>query len=148
MSSQTLDMNALTVPGELDSLGAIADFVVEATTAAGLDKKTAYRFRLAVDEIATNIIIHGYEEAGYEGMITLFVNIDETTLMLTIEDTAVAYDPHSHDLPDDEELDQPLEQRPIGGLGVFLAIQGVDRFMYERINDRNRNIFIVNRPSA
>jgi anti-sigma regulatory factor (Ser/Thr protein kinase) len=38
-----------------------------------------------------------------------------------------------------------MEQRPIGGLGVFLAIRGVDSFLYERVNDRNRSTFIVHR---
>jgi serine/threonine-protein kinase RsbW len=147
MTTQTLDMNALTVPGALDSLGAIANFVMAATTAAGLDKKAAYQLRLAVDEIATNIIIHGYEEAGYAGEIDLHVKIDASTLTLTIADTAIAYDPQAQDLPDATDFAQPLDQRPIGGLGVYLAIQGVDRFMYERVNDHNRNIFIVNRPS-
>jgi serine/threonine-protein kinase RsbW len=39
-----------------------------------------------------------------------------------------------------------MEQRPIGGLGVFLAIRGVDQFQYERVGDRNRSIFTT--PAA
>ncbi|KAM3091988.1 ATP-binding protein [Phormidesmis sp. 146-35] len=142
------DLQSLTVPGVLDSLDDIAKFVVAATQAAGLDKKAAYRFRLAVDEIATNIIIHGYEETGHQGDIHFQVNLTPEMLTLAIEDTATSYNPNQQDLPDAEDLNEPLESRKIGGLGVYLAIQGVDKFMYERTGDRNRNIFVVNRSMA
>jgi serine/threonine-protein kinase RsbW len=145
---ESSDTQSLTVPGVLDSLDDIAKFVVAATQAAGLDKKAAYRFRLAVDEIATNIIIHGYEETGHQGDLHFQVDLNQDTLTLAIEDTAISYNPNQQDLPDSEDLNEPLESRKIGGLGVYLAIQGVDRFMYERVGDLNRNIFVVNRPTA
>ncbi len=139
-------MEPLTVPGTLDSLKAVAQYVVAASTAATLDKKTTYRLRLAIDEIATNIVIHGYEEAGREGSIYLFTDIDAQTLTVTLEDNGIPYDPKMRADPDD--LSQPIEQRQIGGLGVYLAIQGVDKFLYEYVGDRNRNIFVMNRPVA
>lgn len=136
-------MQPLIVSGTLDSLGAIAKYVMAAAAAAGLDKKTSYNLRLAVDEIATNIIIYGYQEAATEGVLALHADLDEQSLTISIEDTGVPYDPTQKSAPDD--LDKPLEQRQIGGLGIYLAIQGVDKFIYERVGDRNRNIFIVNR---
>ncbi|MGA9380780.1 MAG: ATP-binding protein, partial [Phormidium sp.] len=54
-------MEQLTVPGTLDSLSKISDYVLSAASAAGLDKKASYKLRLAVDEIATNVIVYGYE---------------------------------------------------------------------------------------
>jgi serine/threonine-protein kinase RsbW len=145
-SSQSYNTKqSLTVAGELDSLSAIAEFVMAATSNAGLDKKAAYRFRLAVDEIATNIIVHGYEEANITGVLGLHAEIEQETLTLTIEDTGNAYDPQEQALPDAEDLHKPIEQRQIGGLGVYLALQGVNKFVYERVGDRNHNILIVNR---
>jgi serine/threonine-protein kinase RsbW len=145
-SSQSYNTKqSLTVAGELDSLSAIAEFVMTATSNAGLDKKAAYRFRLAVDEIATNIIVHGYEEANITGVLGLHAEIEQETLTLTIEDTGNAYDPQEQVLPDAEDLHKPIEQRQIGGLGVYLALQGVNKFVYERVGDRNHNILIVNR---
>ena len=139
-------MDPLTVPGTLESLDDIADYVMAAAAIAGLDKKTSYRLRLAVDEVATNIVTHGYAEAGLEGVLDLRADIDEKALTIFIEDTGVAYDPLQHQLPDD--LDRPLEQRQMGGLGVFLAIQSVDKFLYERVGGRNRHTFIMNRGTA
>lgn len=136
----------LTVSGTLNSLGAIAQYVKAAAAAAGLDEKASYRLRHAVDEIATNIILHGYQTPGREGLLDLQVNIDQNSLTISIKDTGVAYDPYQNPTPDEEELHLPLEQRQQGGLGVYLAIQGVDKFIYNRVADKNQNIFVVNRP--
>lgn len=138
-------MQPFTVPGTLDSLSAIASYVKEVAAAAGLDKKAAYNLRLAVDEIATNIILHGYEEAGQQGLIKLQADINEQALTFYIEDTGAAFNPMQKLSVEEELIKLPIEQRPIGKLGVYLAIEGVDKFFYERVEDRNRNIFVVNR---
>jgi serine/threonine-protein kinase RsbW len=137
-------MQPLNVPGTLDSLSVIGHYVNEAALAAGLEKKIAYRLRLAVDEIATNIIIHGYEEAGISGDVLVLSEMDHTALTITLEDTSAPFDPRKFSHPD--HIDKPIEERPIGGLGVYLTLQNVDKFNYEYVNNRNRNIFIVNRP--
>ena len=135
-------MEPLTVAGRLDSLGAIAQYVLAAAAAAGLDKKAAYKLRLAVDEIATNIIIHGYQKAGQSGVLVCEAILNDQALTISLEDTGIAYDPTAKPYPDD--LDKPLEERRIGGLGVYLAMQNVDQLLYERIGNRNRNTFVVN----
>jgi len=137
-------MDTLTVPGTLDSLATIRAFVDRAAQAAGLDRKGGYRLRLAVDEIATNIILYGYEAADRSGDIDLSASIDEGWLTVTLEDTAVAFDPSEAAPPD--SLDDPLEERPIGGLGIFLTVTGIDDFRYENAEGRNRNIFGMRRP--
>lgn len=141
-------MEDLTVAGTLDSLGAIAKYVMAAAAEAGLDKKASYNLRLAVDEIATNIILYGYQQAGKEGVILCHADIDKQSLTLYLEDTGSAFDPLQKLSEEEERVTQRLEDRPIGGLGVFLAIQGVDKFLYERLGDRNRNIFVVNLPTV
>ena len=136
-------MEPLTVPGNLDSLEAIAQYVMAAAAEAGLDKKASYKLRLAVDEIATNIIVYGYEQAGREGVVDLRADIGDRALTISIEDTGIAYDPTQKTTP--EDLDKPLEERSIGGLGLYLAVKNVDKFCYERVGGRNRNILTVNR---
>ena len=138
-------MEALTVPGTLDSLKVIRDFVFAAADAAGIDKKRAYRLGLAVDEIASNIIIHGYDEAGLTGSITATTQLTDDVLTVVLEDSAIPYNPILQAEP--EGLDAPLQARKIGGLGVFLAFRNVDKFDYEFVDGRNRNIFVVNRSA-
>ena len=136
----------LTVPGNLDSLEAIKEYVLAAAETANLNKKATYGLRLAVDEIATNIIIYGYEEGKRPGVIDLRADLNDRFLTIFLEDTAPAFNP-TEKLPAEEadRINQPLQDRPIGGLGVYMAIEGVDQFFYERVDDRNRNVFVVKR---
>jgi anti-sigma regulatory factor (Ser/Thr protein kinase) len=108
-----------------------------------LDKKRAYRLQLAVDEIAANIALHGYEEQGLTGDIEVRAEVEPERLLITLVDSAIPYDPYSRVMPSD--LDAPLHERAIGGLGVFLAINNVDQFMYRFVDGRNHNIFVVQR---
>jgi serine/threonine-protein kinase RsbW len=135
-------MESLTVPGTLDSLSVIGQYILTAAAEAGLEKKASYRLRLAVDEIAPNIITHGYEEAGLEGVLNLQANISEDALTIIVEDTGVTYE--LNEIKQDD-LNVPLDQRQVGGLGVYLAMQGVDEFYYGNIEGRNRHKFVVNR---
>lgn len=133
----------LTVPGTLDALDDIAQYVLNAAAQAGLDRKTAYRLRLAVDEIATNIVTHGYEEAGLQGEIRVQATVLPEALTIVLEDEALAYDPLSTPTP--EDLDAPIEERQIGGLGVYLTLRGVDDFHYEWKDGHNCNVFTMQR---
>jgi serine/threonine-protein kinase RsbW len=135
-------MEMLVVPGQLDSLETIRSFITSAAAKSGLDKLRTYRLTLAVDEIATNIISYGYKGSGLQGDVRVLANSTDTGLEITLEDTAPPYDPFAADQP--VELDAPIEERQIGGLGVFLAVNGVDQFRYEYVDGYNRNIFFMN----
>lgn len=136
-------MEPLILPGTLDSLTQIGAYILEASSEAGLERKLAYRLRLAVDEIATNAVLYGYERSSTEGNLVVIAEINDSSLTIILEDTGPAYDPF--DTPSPDDLDEPLDDRDIGGLGVFLAIKGVDEFRYEWIDGMNRNIFVMNR---
>jgi phosphoserine phosphatase RsbU/P len=136
-------MEALIVPATLDSLGSIREYVTQATAATGLGKKAAHRLCLAVDEIASNAIVHGHAGADGKGVLQVRADIDEKSLTITLEDTGEPYDPRQTPPPDD--LEASLEDRQAGGLGIYLAMKGVDEFLYERVGDWNRNIFVMNR---
>ena len=138
-------MEALEVQGKLDYLGEIRQYVKSAAKEAGLEKKASYDLCLAVDEIATNIITHGYDDNGLEGNIYVETKIDEQSLTIYIEDTAIPFDPKKKEAVTQEDLQKSLEERPIGGLGIHLVQESVDEFIYEYKGDRNRNILVVNR---
>lgn len=136
---------SLTVPATLDALSDISAFVLAAADAAGIHGQARYRLRLAVDEIATNIVTYGYPAGGVAPQtIDLQAETDDKTLKILLEDRGVAFDPRQ--APPPADLHAPPEERQIGGLGVYLALGGVDQFFYERAEDRNRNILVVNRP--
>lgn len=126
-----------------ESLSAIRQFVTDASQQAGLDKQAMYRLILAVDEIATNIFTYGYKDSENEPTIDVHASISDGLLTIALEDDAPKFDPTEHQVRDDLESD--LDQRSIGGLGVYLALNNVDGFEYEYANGRNRNVFMMKR---
>jgi serine/threonine-protein kinase RsbW len=139
---------SLTVPGDLSSLKSIRDYVMRAASQSGLEKVLTNRLRLAVDEIVTNTIVHGYTEAGLEGDILVEALIDDEKLVITVEDEGAYFDPTQHEMPGPEDLGQPLDTREVGGLGIYLAVNSIDEFHFERDGSINRNIFVVFRSEA
>lgn len=136
-------MDSFVVKGDLDALSVIREKLLKQAESAGLGKDASYKLALAVDEIATNIIIHGYQEHNTAGDITMITEVKGGDFIVALEDTAPAYDPKTRKMPEQGDLEKPLEEREIGGLGIFLVLQNVDKFDYEYKNGRNRNIFVM-----
>lgn len=136
-------MDTLTVAGKLESLSEIAEYIKAIAQKANLDKKQMYKLRLAVDEIATNIISYNPDFADDEFM-RIMSHIDNGKLFVCIEDKGIYFDPYEKINIERENIDKPMEEKPIGNLGIYLAVDGVDEFIYERKNHKNYNTFIVN----
>ncbi len=140
-------LSPITVSGKFDKMGeslkALRDYAVNAAQIAGLPTHRVNGLRLAIDEYATNIIGYGYHDAGLEGDIYVTATIDDRWLILSLYDTALAFDPTVR--PDPTDLDAPLEERQIGGLGIKLVRDNVDEWRYERRGNQNCNHFILRR---
>lgn len=140
-------MNAhIHVPGTLESLDEIRRFIRQAGEDAAIDRKRIYRLQLAVDEIATNIANYGYRAGELAGEIEVRAETEPDKLVITLIDTSPAFDPFSKATPD--SLDDPLLDRPIGGLGIYLALENVDEFRYDNSDGKNHNIFVVRRSNG
>ncbi len=135
----------LTVSATLDELKVITEYVVKIGKMANLDKKKLYKLRLAIDELATNIINYSYSEKDSVGDIILESEISESSIVFKIIDCGIAFDPTTKVESETETINIPLEERQIGGLGIFLAFDGVDEFSYDRIDDRNINTLTIYR---
>lgn len=134
-------LEPLTVGGRAENLSQLLDYVAWAAAAFGLDDAATYRLSLAVDEIATNVVQHGYEDHHLSGDLTIWAETTGRQLILYLEDTGRPFDPR--EVPRPADLDRPLEERRDGGLGIFLALWGVDGFAYDSKGGRNRSTFMM-----
>lgn len=96
--------------------------------------KAMYLVPLAIEELVTNCIHYGYDDAG-EHTIVITLSVADQTLMMTVEDDGHEFDPLAQEAPD---LAGPAEDRPIGGLGIHLLRKLADGVAYERRNGTNR----------
>lgn len=126
-------------PGTLDSLAPVRAYVSEAARSAGLDSFRTYNLCLAVDEIATNIVLHGYEEVGLKGNIMVEASEERGQLIIRLLDHGRTYAPDQVPQPD---LENPLNQQA-GGWGIYLSKTGVDQFDYTSTDSGNVHRFVV-----
>ncbi len=138
-------MRTASFPGTLDSLRPIAAFILEVAAEAGLDADAAYRLRLAVDEVAHNIILHGYAEAGLTGVIRLSVCLVQGSLIIEAEDTGAPYELAALRLPTQEDVELPIEERMLGGLGLLLVTKSVDAFHHVSLGEKNSTVLVMHR---
>lgn len=119
----------LEVPAQLEALSTISTFVVGQAHTAGLDDHGIWEVQLAVDEAATNIILHAYGDHALEGKLWVTVGQHDGMLDVCLRDNGRPFDPESVPEPD---LVSPLEQRKTGGLGLYLMRKLMDQVAFGR----------------
>jgi anti-sigma regulatory factor (Ser/Thr protein kinase) len=107
------------------ALEQIRQFVAEAAANLGVDQSATYDLLLAVDEVAMNIMAHGYRGRG--GTIEIEIVPDQKGMAVSLRDQAPCFDPTRVPPPD---TSLPLERRAPGGLGIHLARHFTDAMIY------------------
>jgi serine/threonine-protein kinase RsbW len=104
------------VPAELGRLAEVRAFIRREARGCGATDEAIDDLVQAVDELVTNVIEHGYHLRP--GTIEVEVEEIDDACVVRIRDEAPPFDPTSHPTP---RTDLPLEDRPLGGMGVHLA---------------------------
>jgi serine/threonine-protein kinase RsbW len=125
---------------DLKNLAVIRRFVEEQMVGLGVDPEAIPSLVLAVDEAATNIIVHGYRNHG--GTIEIEVGLEKGDLMIRLRDQAPLFDPTRIPPPD---LTRSLEERAPGGLGVYLIRQAADEVIHRVTSEGGNELILVKR---
>ena len=134
----------LTLKNDLSELARIADAIEAHGESRGWPMKWVMNLNISLDELITNTVSYGYPDSDDEREIRVtLTEQDDGSLVTVLEDDGLAFDPFSAAPAPD--LEAEVEERPIGGLGVFFVKTLMDEFAYERVDDRNR-ITLIQRP--
>lgn len=123
----------LDVPARRESMPRVLAFVDAFCRERGLAADIAFDARLAIDEICTNVIEHGYRDLP-PGPIALDIAVHPDRLVIGIADRGRAFDPRSASPPD---LLSPIERREVGGLGCHLVRSVMDAIDYRSTDGEN-----------
>jgi serine/threonine-protein kinase RsbW len=123
----------ISVASEAAQLPVLTRFLKEFWAAAGLPAAESVKFELALEEIFMNVVMHGSPGAGTQVEVSVILCDGGLTLM--VENDGPAFDPLLLPAPD---VAASLEERKVGGLGVFLVRQMMDTVSYQRVAAHNQ----------
>ena len=127
-----MDTVEKTFAASMETIPVIVGFVSETASAMGVHPKRVMHLELAVEEAAVNICSYAYEIPP--GEVTIRISRETEVVRIELVDAGVPFDPLAADAPD---IRSELENREVGGLGIFLIRRMLDEVHYSRSGDRN-----------
>lgn len=127
------------VVADQDGLIALLQFNDEAEQLLRLSDEQRYVMRLAIEEIATNIIKYAYP-AAQPGPLCVECAADAGALRVTIADRGMPFDPRAAPAPD---LSTDITQRAVGGLGLYLVRELADDLSYQHDPASGWNVLTI-----
>lgn len=148
-------MKELSVPASMDFWETVYDWLLGVIMPWGCEEQTFRQIGIAVEELFTNIVSYAYENheraeseesENTEGQrelslsekrILVEAQVDGSPLRVTIRltDRGTPFDPFQRKDPD---FQIPFDERPVGGLGIYMVKQFMDHVKYERLDGCNR----------
>jgi len=121
----------------LESLRDFREFIKEHCAGIpGVTDEVLYDVQLAVDEACTNIITHGYADMD-PGSVIMDLELDPNKLILSLTDFGHSFEPDNAPMPD---IDASIEERELGGFGLFFINQSMNEVDYRVTEDGNTMI--------
>lgn len=127
---------------EGSAVGAFTDRLAAFLDQGGVDTRAAHHVGVVLDEVLTNLAMHGH---GPDQTVTIRIAIETGRVVGTIVDHGQPFDPRSTPDPD---VTASLDDRPIGGLGLFLVRKLTDTLDYVSRDGENHTTFSVSRTAA
>ena len=131
----------LTLNCDLARVPELNDFIFSIGEKLKLDPAVIGQVQLAVEEAVVNVMNYAYPDRGKRGFVTVKAMSDGHELRFVVIDSGIPFDPTAKEKAD---TTLSLEERPIGGLGIYLVRELMDSINYERVDNRNILMMIKN----
>lgn len=122
-----------------DEISALSEKASNVMAEAGVDLRAAHHVAMILEELLTNLGTHG---GVAEETAKVRILIEPGRVLAEVEDKGPEFDPRKAPGPD---TSAPLEERRIGGLGLFLARELTENLDYVRRGKTNHTKFAVKR---
>jgi anti-sigma regulatory factor (Ser/Thr protein kinase) len=118
----------LVIENRLQDLARVSAAIDDLAARRGIPQDAAFDMNVALDEVLANLISHAYTDDAVH-TIHLAMIATPAALEVQVRDDGVPFDPLAAPTPD---LQAPLEDRPIGGLGIHLVRSLMNEVQYQR----------------
>jgi sigma-B regulation protein RsbU (phosphoserine phosphatase) len=123
----------LVLPNDIETIPQLNEFIDLVAEEVGLDMSLTMSLNLAMEEAVVNVMDYAYPDSQ-TGNVDIEVTADQEWMTFVITDTGIAFDPTTKE---DADTTLSAEERPIGGLGIFLVRQLMDDINYKREGNKN-----------
>lgn len=127
-------MKELTVDAAVENIEVVTDFVNEELEKLDCPVKARRQIDVAIDELFGNIARYAYSPDVGKATVRFAVEEDPLEVTITFIDNGIPFNPLEKSNPDTH---LSAEERPIGGLGIFLVKKSMDMVEYEYKNGQN-----------
>ena len=135
-----MNLKTLLIDNQMSELERVAAFLDELGEELGLSIPQVLSLNLVLEEALTNIILYAFEDQSQHSIEINFQS-EGDQLTISLIDDGLPYDPT---LKEDPDVTLSAEERPIGGLGIFLIKKIMDNVEYERKTNKNFLILTKN----
>lgn len=124
----------ITVPAELEKLKDVNEFIVEKLEELDCSARAQMQLEIAIEEIFVNIAHYAYHPVIGKATVRLSVDDAEEQISLQFEDEGKPYNPL---LREDPDVKLGIEERGIGGLGIYMTKKSMDDVTYRYEDGKN-----------
>lgn len=123
----------LTLPNDIETIPQLNEFIDNIAEEAGLDMSFTMSLNLALEEAVVNVMTYAYPK-GTAGTVDIDIKTNGEQLTCVLSDSGTPFDPTQ---TPDADTTLSAEERPIGGLGIFLVRQIMDDISYQYVDNKN-----------
>lgn len=127
-------MKSITVEAKIENVDKVTEFVNEVLEEKECPLKVQMQLDVAIDEIFGNIAYYAYGKGSGNATIQIEMEDNPPKITLTFIDQGIPYNPLESKDPD---ITLDIEDREIGGLGIFLVKKTMDELSYEYVDGQN-----------
>ncbi|MCR5603409.1 MAG: ATP-binding protein [Lachnospiraceae bacterium] len=120
-------MKEITLEADVKNIPVVTDFVNEVLEEAECPIKVQMQIDVILDEVFANIALYAYGESGGDATVCVDVSDEPKVISITFKDKGMPFDPLSREDPD---VTLSVEDRKIGGLGIFMVKKMMDEVVY------------------
>lgn len=139
MENSVMETN-LVITNKVEELSRLAEQVDFLADNWGLSMPLCMNINLVLEEAVSNIIFYAFEDKEKHD-IKIFIALQDDQLKIEIIDDGIAFDPSKSEQAD---ISLPIEERPVGGLGILLISKIMDEVLYIREDNKNKLILMKN----
>lgn len=134
IENDSVKENKITVAASVENIETVTNFVNAKLEELDCPMKIQVQIDVAIDELFGNIAHYAYHPEVGEASVEIEIEEDPLAVIITFMDGGVPFDPLKHEDPD---TNLPLEDREIGGLGMFIVKKSMDDIAYEYKDGKN-----------